>query len=44
MIHRIEFAPIPMYLQVTCAAFHEKAGLLVVGFGSGVFGLWEVPA
>ncbi|KIM22567.1 hypothetical protein M408DRAFT_18150 [Serendipita vermifera MAFF 305830] len=30
--------------KVTCAAFHEKGGLLVVGFGSGVFGLWEVPA
>lgn len=29
--------------KVTCAAFHDKANLLVVGFGSGVFGLWEVP-
>jgi periodic tryptophan protein 2 len=29
--------------KVTCAAFHESANILVVGFGSGVFGLWEVP-
>lgn len=31
-------------IKVTCAAFHEKEGLLVIGFASGIFGLWEVPA
>lgn len=29
--------------KVTCAALHARMNLLVVGFGSGVFGLWEVP-
>ncbi|CAG7849860.1 Periodic tryptophan protein 2 AltName: Full=U three protein 1; AltName: Full=U3 small nucleolar RNA-associated protein 1; Short=U3 snoRNA-associated protein 1 [Serendipita indica DSM 11827] len=30
--------------KVTSAAFYEKGNLLVVGFGSGVFSLWELPS
>ncbi|KAG8808589.1 hypothetical protein FRC17_003882, partial [Serendipita sp. 399] len=30
--------------KVTSAAFHSSAGLLVVGFGDGVFSLWELPS
>jgi periodic tryptophan protein 2 len=30
--------------KVVCSAFHAGANLLVVGFSSGVFGLWEMPA
>jgi periodic tryptophan protein 2 len=29
--------------KVTCAALHKKNELLVVGFSSGVFGLYEMP-
>ena len=29
--------------KTVCAAFHPANSLLVVGFSSGVFGLWEMP-
>lgn len=30
--------------KVVCTTFHPSSNLLVVGFSSGVFGLWELPA
>lgn len=30
--------------KVVCSVFHRPSNLLVVGFSSGVFGLWEMPA
>ncbi|KAI0251220.1 WD repeat protein [Lactifluus subvellereus] len=29
--------------KVVCSTFHKSSGLLIVGFSSGVFGLWEMP-
>lgn len=29
--------------RVVCSTFHPGSGLLVVGFSTGVFGLWEMP-
>ncbi|KAI9753229.1 MAG: hypothetical protein M1815_006294 [Lichina confinis] len=29
--------------KVTCTAFHASSNLLVVGFSSGIFGLYELP-
>ena len=29
--------------RVVCSTFHKSSGLLIVGFSSGVFGLWEMP-
>ncbi|KAF8171499.1 WD40-repeat-containing domain protein [Pholiota molesta] len=29
--------------KVVCSTFHAKSNLLVVGFSTGVFGLWEMP-
>ncbi|EJD39599.1 putative WD repeat protein [Auricularia subglabra TFB-10046 SS5] len=29
--------------KVVCSAFHAPSNLLVVGFSTGVFGLWEMP-
>ncbi|ODN77448.1 hypothetical protein L202_04626 [Cryptococcus amylolentus CBS 6039] len=29
--------------KTVCATFHPKTSLLIVGFSSGVFGLWEMP-
>jgi len=29
--------------KVVCAVFHPKSSLLIVGFNTGVFGLWEMP-
>lgn len=29
--------------RVVCATFHPKTSLLIVGFSTGVFGLWEMP-
>ena len=29
--------------KITCAAFHSDSNLLVVGFSSGTFGLYELP-
>lgn len=29
--------------RVACAAFHAVSNLLVVGFSSGIFGLYEMP-
>ena len=26
-----------------CATFHAASNLLVVGFSSGIFGIWELP-
>ncbi|KAF7966822.1 hypothetical protein HWV62_36959, partial [Athelia sp. TMB] len=30
--------------KVVCTTFHAPSSLLVVGFSTGVFGLWEMPA
>ncbi|KAI0763059.1 WD40 repeat-like protein [Trametes elegans] len=30
--------------KVVCSTFHRGSSLLVVGFSTGVFGLWEMPA
>jgi len=30
--------------KVVCTTFHPSSNLLVVGFSTGVFGLWEMPA
>ncbi|KAJ7185673.1 quinon protein alcohol dehydrogenase-like superfamily [Mycena filopes] len=30
--------------KVVCTTYHAGSNLLVVGFSSGVFGLWEMPA
>ncbi|CAA7264355.1 unnamed protein product [Cyclocybe aegerita] len=30
--------------KVICSTFHAPSNLLVVGFSSGIFGLWEMPA
>ncbi|PBK68743.1 WD40 repeat-like protein [Armillaria solidipes] len=30
--------------KVVCTTFHAPSNLLVVGFSTGVFGLWEMPA
>ncbi|KAJ7064813.1 quinon protein alcohol dehydrogenase-like superfamily [Mycena amicta] len=30
--------------KVVCTTFHPPSNLLVVGFSTGVFGLWEMPA
>lgn len=32
------------HAQVTCTTFHARTSLLVVGFSTGVFGLWEMPS
>ncbi|KAL7748419.1 U3 snoRNP protein [Sorochytrium milnesiophthora] len=29
--------------KVVCATFHPASGLLVVGFGAGLFSIWELP-
>jgi periodic tryptophan protein 2 len=29
--------------KVACATFHPTSSLLIVGFSTGVFGLWEMP-
>ncbi|KAJ3056133.1 hypothetical protein HK097_007965 [Rhizophlyctis rosea] len=29
--------------KVTCVSFHAPSNLLVVGFNSGIFGIWELP-
>lgn len=29
--------------KVACATFHAQTSLLIVGFSTGVFGLWEMP-
>lgn len=30
--------------KVVCSTFHPSSSLLVVGFSTGVFGLWELPS
>lgn len=30
--------------KVVCTTFHPRSSLLVVGFSTGVFGLWEMPS
>lgn len=30
--------------KVVCSTFHPSSNLLVVGFSTGVFGLWEMPS
>ncbi|KAG5456977.1 MAG: putative WD repeat protein [Olpidium bornovanus] len=32
------------HAKVTCCVFHRESNLLVAGFDSGVFGLWEMPS
>ena len=29
--------------RVVCSAFHRPSNLLIIGFSTGVFGLWEMP-
>jgi periodic tryptophan protein 2 len=29
--------------KVVCATYHRRSSLLIVGFSTGVFGLWEMP-
>lgn len=29
--------------RVVCSTFHPRSSLLIVGFNTGVFGLWEMP-
>jgi periodic tryptophan protein 2 len=31
------------HATVQCATFHQPSNLLIVGFSSGIFGLWELP-
>ncbi|TIC55702.1 WD40 repeat-like protein [Wallemia mellicola] len=30
--------------RVVCSTFHQNSSLLIVGFNTGVFGLWELPS
>ncbi|THH13422.1 hypothetical protein EW146_g6791 [Bondarzewia mesenterica] len=30
--------------RVVCSTFHRASNLLIVGFSTGIFGLWEMPA
>ena len=30
--------------KVFCSTFHRRSNLLIVGFSTGIFGLWEMPA
>jgi periodic tryptophan protein 2 len=30
--------------KVVCSTFHRPSNLLIIGFSTGVFGLWEMPA
>ena len=30
-------------MKVTCCTFHPESNLLVVGYSTSVFGLWEMP-
>ncbi|KAH9833312.1 quinon protein alcohol dehydrogenase-like superfamily, partial [Rhodofomes roseus] len=30
--------------RVVCSTFHRPSGLLIIGFSTGVFGLWEMPS
>jgi periodic tryptophan protein 2 len=30
--------------KVVCSTFHPSSNLLIIGFSTGVFGLWEMPA
>lgn len=30
--------------RVVCSTFHHASNLLIVGFSTGVFGIWEMPA
>ncbi|KAL4176325.1 hypothetical protein KRP22_001277 [Phytophthora ramorum] len=32
------------FAKVLCCTFHSSTGMLVVGFGNGTFGLYELPA
>lgn len=32
------------FAKVLCCTFHSSTGILVVGFGNGTFGLYELPA
>lgn len=31
------------HAKIVCASFHAASKILVVGFTSGIFGLWELP-
>ncbi|KAJ3535234.1 hypothetical protein NM688_g7006 [Phlebia brevispora] len=42
-VHKRSYFNIPN-TKVVCSTFHAPSNLLVVGFSSGVFGLWEMPA
>ncbi|KAF7794916.1 hypothetical protein EIP86_006059 [Pleurotus ostreatoroseus] len=42
-VHKRHYFNLP-HTKVVCSAFHAPSNLLIVGFSSGVFGLWEMPA
>lgn len=42
-IHERHYFNLPN-TRVVCSVFHSSSNLLVVGFSTGVFGLWEMPA
>lgn len=42
-VHDRHYFNLP-HTKVVCTTFHPSSNLLVVGFSSGVFGLWELPS
>ncbi|KAL4246695.1 WD repeat PWP2 family protein, partial [Abortiporus biennis] len=42
-IHKRNYFNLPN-TRVVCCTFHGPSNLLVIGFSTGVFGLWEMPA
>lgn len=42
-VHERHFFNLP-HTRVVCTSFHSVSGLLVVGFSTGIFALWELPA
>lgn len=42
-VHDRHYFNLP-HTKVVCTTFHPPSNLLVVGFSSGVFGLWELPS
>jgi hypothetical protein len=43
LAHRHFFRQPGTHVTVTTAAFHQPLSVLVVGFSTGVFGLYELP-
>ncbi|TEB34224.1 WD40 repeat-like protein [Coprinellus micaceus] len=44
LYHRIANTRWGANTKVVCTTFHPPSNLLVVGFSTGVFGLWEMPS